>query len=199
MTSGMRIVAIALIALVAVGQPALGANRRLLAETDKASSVERFQAFVGGLTTDIRGRFLQQMPGMASQPRTAATRGESAGGGGGLGASEAHPLASTTGLRSTTTPTSSFGTTQGASAREPGQVSIDSTSGDAATTNTGMRGVTNGAGTIGNTGRAAGVVSADVMPSSTNQGGGIRPTGGSSLSMESMPSEGSAMSMRSEP
>ena len=46
----------------------------------------------------------------------------------------------------------------------------------AATTNTGMRGVTNGAGTIGNTGRAAGVVSADVMPSSTNQGGGIRPT-----------------------
>ena len=43
----MRIVAIALIALVAVGQPALGANRRLLAETDKASSVERFQAFVG--------------------------------------------------------------------------------------------------------------------------------------------------------
>ena len=47
---------------------------------------------------------------------------------------------------------------------------------DAATTNTGMRGVTNGAGTIGNTGRAAGVVSADVMPSSTNQGGGIRPT-----------------------
>ena len=52
-------------------------------------------------------------------------------GGGGLGASEAHPLASTTGLRSTTTPTSSFGTTQGASSREPGQVSIDSTSGDA--------------------------------------------------------------------
>ncbi len=48
----------------------------------------------------------------------------------------------------------------------------------AATTNTGMRGVTNGAGTIGNTGRAAGVVSADVMPSSTNQGGGIRPTVG---------------------
>ena len=46
----------------------------------------------------------------------------------------------------------------------------------AATTGMGMRGVTNSAGTIGNTGRAAGVVSADVMPSSTNQGGGIRPT-----------------------
>lgn len=51
--------------------------------------------------------------------------------GGGLGAGDAHPLASTTGLRSTTTPTSSFGTTQAASAREPGQVSIDSASGDA--------------------------------------------------------------------
>ena len=51
--------------------------------------------------------------------------------GGGLGASGAQPLASTTGLRSTTTPSSSFGTTQAASAREPGQVSIDSASGDA--------------------------------------------------------------------
>ena len=43
----MRNVAIALIVLVAVGKPALGANRRLLAETDTASPVHRFQAFVG--------------------------------------------------------------------------------------------------------------------------------------------------------
>ena len=43
----MRIVAIALIALVAVGQPALAANRRLLADTDTASPMQLFQAFVG--------------------------------------------------------------------------------------------------------------------------------------------------------
>ena len=40
-----------------------------------------------------------------------------------------------------------------------------------------MRGVTNSAGVVGGNQRAEGTVSADVMPSSTNQGGGgIRPT-----------------------
>ena len=45
--AGMRIVAIALIALVAVGKTALAANRRLLADTDTASPMHLFQAFVG--------------------------------------------------------------------------------------------------------------------------------------------------------
>lgn len=45
----------------------------------------------------------------------------------------------------------------------------------AANVNT-MRGVTNNAGVVGSNQRAEGTVSADVMPSSTNQGGGIRPT-----------------------
>lgn len=39
-----------------------------------------------------------------------------------------------------------------------------------------MRGVTNSAGVIGGGQRAEGTVSADVMPSATNQGGGIRPS-----------------------
>ena len=39
-----------------------------------------------------------------------------------------------------------------------------------------MRGVTNNAGVVSSNQRAEGTVSADVMPSSTNQGGGIRPS-----------------------
>ena len=39
-----------------------------------------------------------------------------------------------------------------------------------------IRGVTNNAGTTGSGGQRPGEVSADVMPSTTNQGGGVRPS-----------------------
>lgn len=43
--AGLQIAAVALIALLAIGQPALAANRRLLANTE-TSSVELLQAYV---------------------------------------------------------------------------------------------------------------------------------------------------------
>ncbi len=47
---------------------------------------------------------------------------------------------------------------------------------DCAATTGNIRGVTNNAGTIGSGGQRPGEVSADVMPSTTNQGGGVRPS-----------------------
>ncbi|CAL5229282.1 g12578 [Coccomyxa viridis] len=198
MYSGLQLAAVTLFAVLVIGQPALGANRRLLSDLDTTSPVQLESVPSEEAFTAEHGRILQQVTGSGSRGAVAATSGR--GFAAGESTNSAQPLSSTSGLRSTTGSSSSLGGTLGNAGTKPGQVSIDSTSSDAANVNS-MRGVTNNAGVIGGGQRAEGTVSADVMPSSTNQGGGIRPSqaASSNLAMETMPESGSAMSMRSLP